>query len=579
METLGSYLLQMACWLAGFWLVYAAFLKKETFFELNRWFLLIGLVASMVMPLFPVRYDVVREPIDFSTLKIVGQVATAEVSEGFSASDYLIIGYAFGVLFFLLRFVWQIAKLRRLRHHSESVEFGSTQLIKLEKDTAPFSFFRTIYVSKKLCGETELKTVIAHEKVHIDQRHWADLLLLEVARALQWFNPLLMIYRKAVMQNHEYLADSGTLRNGVSARTYKAVLANQMLGVPVLQVANGFTLFNPTKRILMMNKDKTTPVKRLKLLWALPVIALLLVSFAKPNYVSGENPNTVVGADEKTITVTGKVTDENGKPLPGTSIVVKNSSTGAVSDAQGKYTLTGIKPDDEIVFSFVGYGTKVVKAASKLNVSMSREVVVIGYANNQMAPPPPPPPPSPFAIRSKDGGKPLFVIDGNSNVDPNTIDPNTISSIEVLKDQSAIATYGDKAKDGVILITTKKENAPPPPPPSANDEVFVVVEDVPEFPGGLEALSKYINQKATEANEEGFAEVRFLVDNDGLVKDVKAVSTESDKLNKLATGIIAGFPKWKPGMQRGKAVPVMMQIGIDFGSKCITTKHKFMNEK
>ena len=325
METLGSYLLQMACWLAGFWLVYAAFLKKETFFELNRWFLLIGLVASMVMPLFPVRYDVVREPIDFSTLKIVGQVATAEVSEGFSASDYLIIGYAFGVLFFLLRFVWQIAKLRRLRHHSESVEFGSTQLIKLEKDTAPFSFFRTIYVSKKLCGETELKTVIAHEKVHIDERHWADLLLLEVARALQWFNPLLLIYRKAVMQNHEYLADSGTLRNGVSARTYKAVLANQMLGVPVLQVANGFTLFNPTKRILMMNKDKTTPVKRLKLLWALPVIALLLVSFAKPNYVSGENPSTVANADEKTITVTGKVTDEKGNPIDLTAMSENDS--------------------------------------------------------------------------------------------------------------------------------------------------------------------------------------------------------------------------------------------------------------
>ena len=575
METLGSYLLQMACWLAGFWLVYAAFLKKETFFELNRWFLLTGLVASLLLPLFPVRYNVVVPATDFLSLKMLGATAV-KIDESVPRLNYWVIAYALGVSWFLIRFVWQSAKLYRLRRYSERIILGETPVFKLEKDTAPFSFFKSIYVSKKMCGETELKTVVAHEKVHIDERHWADLLLLEVARALQWFNPLLLIYRKAVMQNHEYLADSGTLRNGVSARTYKAVLANQMLGVPVLQVANGFTLFNPTKRILMMNKDKTTPVKRLKLLWALPVIALLLVSFAKPNYVSGENPSTVASADEKTITVTGKVTDEKGNPLPGTSIVVKNSSTGAVSDAKGNYTLAGIKPDDEIVFSFVGYGTKVAKAASKLNVSMSKEVFVIGYANNQMAPPPPPPP---FVIRGNFGRNPLFLIDGKvSNVDINTIDPNTIDHIEVLKDQSAIALYGEKGKDGVILIATKKGNVPPPPPP-ANNEVFVVVEDMPEFPGGQTALGDYITKKAAAANEKGFAEVRFLVDTDGKVKDVKAVSTESDKLNKLATEIIAGFPRWKPGMQRGKAVPVMMQIGIDFGSKCITTKHKFMNEK
>lgn len=563
METLGSYLLQMACWLAGFWLVYAAFLKKETFFELNRWFLLTGLVASLLLPLFPVRYNVVVPASDFLSLKLLGATAV-EIDESVPRLNYWVITYALGVSWFLIRFVWQSAKLYRLRRHCERIVLGETPVFKLEKDTAPFSFFKSIYVSKKMCGETELKTVVAHEKVHIDERHWADLLLLEVARALQWFNPLLIIYRKAVMQNHEYLADCGTLRNGVSARTYKAVLANQMLGVPVLQVANGFTLFNPTKRILMMNKDKTTPVKRLKLLWALPVIALLLVSFAKPNYVSVENPSTVANADEKTITVTGKVTDEKGNPLHGTSIVVKNSTIGAVADAKGNYTLTGIKPDDEIVFSFVGYGTKVVKAASKLNVSMSREVVVIGYANTQMAPPPPPPPPPPFELKGNNGKKPLIVVDGKvSNVDVNSIDPNTIYSIEVLKDQSATATYGDKGKDGVILITTKKENAPPPPPP-ANNEVFVVVEDMPEFQGGHEALNSYITKSINGKADNGVVVVQFVVSKDGTIKNARVVKGLSEKFDKKALKIINGMPKWKPGMQRGKAVEVEMSIELQF---------------
>jgi TonB-dependent SusC/RagA subfamily outer membrane receptor len=648
METLGSYLLQMACWLAGFWLVYAAFLKKETFFELNRWFLLAGLVASLVLPMFPIRYNVVVAASNLS-LKVLA-VATSG-AERVSKLNYWAIAYFLGVALFIIRFAWQSAKLYRLRRQSERIAFGEAQLFKLEKDTAPFSFFNSIYVSKKMCGETELKTVVAHEKVHIDERHWADLLLLEVARALQWFNPLLILYRKAMMQNHEYLADNGTLQKGVSARTYKAVLANQMLGQPVFQVANGFTLFNANKRIVMMNKDKTTPIKRLKLLWALPVMALLMVAFAKPNYVQGESLSQATIADE-TITVKGKVTDEKGKPLPGTSIIVANTTTGTLSDAQGNYTLTGIKPDTEIVFSFVGYGTKVVKAATKLNVSLSKEVFVIDATNNQIAPPPPPPPP--FVLKGDNGKKPLILIDGKvSTVDLNTINPNTIEKVEVLKDQSATAVYGDKGKDGVVLITMKKGTGPiPEPVPPVNtlalsdnsfptdgkvliivdgkitnlsfsqinektiesvnilkgkeaiakygekardaaveittkkanlkpesNEVFVVVEEMPQYQGGLEALGSYINAKTSAMNEVGFAEVRFLVDTDGQVKDVKAVSTESDKLNKLATEIISGFPKWTPGMQRGKTVPVLMQIGIDFGSKCITTKHKFLETK
>src|SRR5574344_1256821 len=87
METLGSYLLQMACWLAGFWLVYAAFLKKETFFELNRWFLLTGLVASLLLPLFPVRYNVVVPATDFSSLKMLG-ATTIKIDESVPRLNY-----------------------------------------------------------------------------------------------------------------------------------------------------------------------------------------------------------------------------------------------------------------------------------------------------------------------------------------------------------------------------------------------------------------------------------------------------------------------------------------------------------
>jgi TonB-dependent SusC/RagA subfamily outer membrane receptor len=632
MEALGIYLFQMACWLAGFWLVYVAVLRKETFFELNRWFLLFGLVASFTLPLFPIRYNVVKEPLDLATLLQLGNANVAGTTDQASSINYWMVAYAAGVLLFLLRFVWQSAKLYTLRRRSEQIIMGETPVFKLDKDTAPFSFFNSVYISKNLCGETELKTVVAHEKVHIDERHWADLLLLEVARALQWFNPLLILYRKAMMQNHEFLADNGTLLKGVSARTYKAILANQMLGVPVLQIANGFTLFNQNKRILMMNKDKTKPAKRLKLLWVLPVIALLLAAFAKPNYVSGENNNSSVIAKENGLTIKGKVTDADGKPLQGAVVVVKNTSVGTVTDASGNYKLEGIKPEAELVFSYIGFETKVAKVKSELNVSMKRSVIPVSQMAAEMAPPPPPPPP-PFTIKGKDGEKPLIVIDGKvSNVDINSIDPNTIEKVEVLKDKSATAVYGDKGKDGVILITTKKEMAPPPPPPpppftikgkngekplividgkvsnvdpnsidpntiekvevlkdksatavygdkgkdgvvlittkkdqpKKDEEMFIIVEQPPTFPGGISAIKAYILKNTGTPTGKGAVTVNFTVAEDGSIKNANIVKGLSDNFNKKALEIVYGMPDWKPAHQGGKPVEVAMSIEIMF---------------
>jgi TonB family protein len=632
MEALGIYLFQMACWLAGFWLVYVAVLRKETFFELNRWFLLFGLVASFTLPLFPIRYNVVKEPLDLSTLLQLGKANIAGTTDQTPSINYWMVAYAAGVLLFLFRFVWQSAKLYTLRRRSEQILLGETPVFKLDKDTAPFSFFNSVYISKNLCGETELKTVVAHEKVHIDERHWVDLLLLEVARALQWFNPLLILYRKAMMQNHEFLADNGTLLKGVSARTYKAILANQMLGVPVLQIANGFTLFNQNKRILMMNKDKTKPAKRLKLLWALPVIALLLAAFAKPNYVSGENNNSSVITNENGLTIKGKVTDADGKPLQGAAIIVKNTNIGTVTDASGNYKLEGIKPEAELVFSYIGFETKVAKVKSELNVSMKRSVIPVSMLGEPMAPPPPPPPPidfrtmengkkpliivdgditnidinkidpetiervevlkeksatavygdkgkdgvifittkkemapppppppPPFTIKGKDGEKPLIVIDGKvSNVDINSIDPNTIEKVEVLKDKSATAVYGDKGKDGVVLITTKKDQ------PKKDEEMFIIVEQMPEYPDGPSAMKAYLQNSTAGSSAKGAVKINFIVTKDGKIKDAKVVKGVSENLDKKALEIVYGMPDWKPARQGGNPVEVAMSIEIMF---------------
>lgn len=567
MDTLGSYLLQMACWLAGFWLVYAAFLRNETFFKLNRWFLLSGLIASVLMPLFPVNYRVEASMLDFSAVNTMLSYSQASYINEAKPLNYWMLAYFMGILFFVFRFLWQTFRLRRMRKQVD-VEFsGSAKIFKLETDTAPFSFFRNIYVSKKLSGEAELKAVIAHEKVHIDERHWADLLLLEMVRALQWFNPLLILYRKAMLQNHEYLADTGTLQKGVSARTYKAILANQMLGMPVLQIANGFTLFNPIKRISMMNKNRTKPNKRMKLLWALPVAALIMFVFAEPVYVQANSASGYENVQGNTFTVKGKVIDENGNALHGTSVVVAGTHIGTLSDARGSFELTGVLPENEIVFSFVGYKSVKTKARKNIDVQLERETMIMRAVTEEVATPPPPvsidfgeiSSDLPEILGGKVGNSPLIILDGNEYRGKiNDIEVNTIADISVLKDESATAAYGDKAKDGVIFITSKDKMI------SQDEEIFVIVEEMPSFVGGNAELNSFLAKATAGLKEKGSAVVQFTVMPNGSLSNIKVVSAPSVSLGKKAIEIIQSMPDWKPGMQRGKAVPVEVSINIDF---------------
>ncbi|MBN1925740.1 MAG: carboxypeptidase-like regulatory domain-containing protein [Prolixibacteraceae bacterium] len=567
MEAFGKYLLQMACWLAGFGIVYYILLRKETHYNINRWFLVSGLFVSLVFPLFPLQYKVVK-PFPNIPLEVVANTETVESGFRFnlSLSEILMMIYIAGITFFVLRFILQILKLKRLKASSKHILISNTNVYQVEKETAPFSFFRNIYVSKTMDDSTVLETVVAHEKVHIEEHHWADLLLFELARSIQWFNPLMHLYRKAIMQNHEYLADLGALGNGIQARNYQTILINQMFGIPVLQMVSSFTMFNPGKRITMMKKNKSKPAKKLKVLWAVPLIAIILFAFAEPKYeYSG---TSTLPAGQNTISVKGIVIDADGEPLPGTSVIVSKTTTGTITDLNGNFILEGIDPDALIVFSFVGYETVKLKADKKMKVKMKKQVYKINPSLNvvetNVAPPPPPPPPKIIDIKGKDGKEPLIVVDGKIyNGDISEIDPVTIKTISVLKEEIDTKAYGAKGKNGVIEITTKSKEFFEKKE-IQEEEVFIVVEDMPQFNGGDKALQEYLIKATTNAKEKGSALIGFTVLNDGSIDNVRIKEGTSDYTKKAAYKIVSSMPKWKPGMQRGKPVKVDMEIQIDF---------------
>jgi TonB family protein len=340
----------------------------------------------------------------------------------------------------------------------------------------------------------------------------------------------------------------------------------------------------------MMKNIISSPYRKMKILFILPVFAIVLYAFAKPdykyNYADENSGDKMASVSLLQHEVKGKVVDQDANPLPGTSVTVRGTTQGISTDAKGSFKLDNIPEDGILIFSFVGYKTKVLKPVftSEMTVSMTKDTVK--YMNlNISTPPPPPPPPPPMnstndssnvappppppaelGNRSEDGKKPLVFIDGKiSDMDVEKIDPGTIESVEVFKDKSAIDKYGEKGKDGVIEIKTKGK--------ADNKDAWVVAEEMPRFPGGTDAMVAWIisNLKypaeAVKAKITGKVYVSFMVSKAGKVKNVVVSKSASQLLNAEAIRVISSMPDWKPGSQAGKLVDVQMQVPVEFKLK------------
>ena len=581
METIATYILRSSVWLTGFGLVYLLFLRNERFFLLNRFYLLSGMIISLFFPLFTWHYTVLL-PVTPEVNVLEPQVTgTTPVESSFSIQNLLWTAYLAGIAFLSLRMALQLVVVWKVVRNSEIIFTHSVKLIRSEKYPVSFSFFSFVFVNPSV-NELETREIIHHEREHVSQRHWVDLLLFEILCLLQWFNPAIWLYGRMIRQNHEYLADEGALQRSLNPAVYRAALLNQMFGEAVIPLAHSFNYSLNKKRFNMMKKTISSPIRKLKLLLVLPLIAGVFYAFASPEYqivhADIAVPETQLPADTKT--VKGKVIDETGKPLKKASVVVSGKPIGTITDEVGNFELK-LGDNTPIVVSYVGYQSQKLDPDfdRMMTVKIEKVVVSIDAIEKNAVPTSERQKEviktkvgdedikvqtdSPLKIRSADGKgeKPLIVKDGviadNQNVD--NIPPETIESISVLKDESATAKYGDKGKNGVVEITTKK--------PSDN---FVFVEEMPEFPGGVKAMKEYVyaNLKypdyALKNGIQGRVMVKFMVTKEGKVSDVKVSGHVDKALDEEAARVVSVMPNWKPGTQGGEKVDVNYELPIDF---------------
>jgi len=482
MEAFALYLLKSVTWLSGFALVFILFLRNERFFRLNRLFLISGILTSFFFPLISIHYTVVLPVV--KSLQVENAVAggiQGSASAGLPDIKFILtLIYAAGVLFVLSLIIKQGISLIRVIKKSEVISLPSAKLIKSADYTSAFSFFSYVFVNPSVT-DIEAREIMNHELVHIRQKHWFDLLLIEMLCMLQWFNPLVWIYVRFIRQNHEYLADEVALQRTSDPAIYRAALLNQIVGAPVVSLANSFNYSLNKKRFYMMKNIMTSPYRKMKVLLILPVFALVLYSFAKPDYkykiIDGNPAGSGSAATQVQHEVTGTVVQKDGTPLPAANIVLQSTTIGTITDLNGAFKLVNVPDDGALVVSFMGFKPKVIKADFKapMKIVMLRDT--IKYSDMKIGTPPPPPPPPPVStIVNEDGTVPLYVVDGviKTQAEVEKIDHNAIESVSIWKNKTATEKYGDKGKNGVVEITMKKvikgssnqlPGVPPPPPP------------------------------------------------------------------------------------------------------------------
>ncbi|MBK6283412.1 MAG: carboxypeptidase-like regulatory domain-containing protein [Draconibacterium sp.] len=530
METIFIFLLKASSGIVLFYLVYWFFLRKETFYTANRWFLLTALFTAIFLPLFPVQYSVLADPENNETVlksisdtfKNIPVVTASELpDEKFNWQQAILLVYLTGASLFLLRLLIQTFILIRLmiKHRVKSLD--GIRVVENEKYGLPFSFFNIVFFNPKFHTQEDLPDILAHEKVHIRENHWFDLLFIELLTVIFWFNPFIWFYEHSIKQNHEYLADKGVLAQGHNAGRYQALLINQLMGMQIIGITNNLNFALNTNRLKMMTKKKTSRLHGTKFALALPAIALLLFAFAEPEYKAKPteilNPVTVVQKGEKEFVIKGEVVrDDNGKPLEGASVIIKGTTIGTVSDKDGKFTVTDPNPEvdnntgslsSELVVSYVGFESFVMKVAA-----------------------------SGTALEN--------------------------------------GSFTSKLKEGVIYIDLpdyKNVPPPPPPPPAISDdgeELFIIVEDLPKFPGGIYELAKYIAEMqenlARIDNIKGKAKIMFTISETGKVTNISVSEWNNQKVLKAAATIASQMPDWTPGKQHGKSVPVKYLMPVEF---------------
>ena len=464
------YILKSSVCLVVFYLFYRLLLSRETFHRFNRVALLSILLLSCLLPLVEVTVEEQTEVHQTMMtleqwLMLADMMNTADTTD-LQAEEVTVtwiqvalLVYLAGILLFALRNGYSLLKLGgllksgRKENLSKYIDGGEkVTLIVHDRDIAPFSWMKCIVISEKDLDENG-REILIHELAHIQNRHSWDLLVADICIFFQWFNPASWLLKQELQNIHEYEADETVIEKGVDAKQYQLLLIKKAVGTRLYSMANSFNHSKLKKRITMMLKEKSNPWAKLKYLYILPVAAIAVTAFARPEISETAEEISAVKVNDLTAIVEAKA----------------------------------IKSTEESV-----------------QIStVSQDTVKVNY----------------------------------------------------------VPTEVSRKLQGTA--------------------VFEVVEEMPEFPGGVDAMMEYLQKElrypesAKEKGIQGRVTVQFIIDKEGNVTNSKVTRSVDKDMDTEAIRLVKAMPKWKPGMQKGKAVAVKYTVPVVFrleGGKTVNSQ-------
>lgn len=557
------YLLLANIYLTLFFSFYMLFLRKETFFNLNRVYLVGGAILSFALPLVQsswVQHLFVTQKVQQTMLSVNPQVlyqfnvaAVAHTQYQLTLGEVLATAYGIGILFFLCRFFYQLIQL---------------QVVILQpKAQSTFSFFKNIRIEE---SNADNQLIAAHEEAHARQLHSFDIILIEGIMILNWFNPVVYLYRNALRHIHEFLADRDALRNGSDKAEYAMLLVSQTFHTPPHRMVNPFLTNSMLKeRILMLQKSRSQRIMLFKYWLSAPLFMLMLVlSSATVNESKAVKDIQNSARDVLSAPAINPLGSDHSGEIPEEVIAPNNNDRPFNIKSIKDYTAL------EQTAEFPG-GLEAFYAFLAMNVRYPQEVDAQGKVLVSF-------------IIEKDGALSNFKI--TQSLAP-AFDKEALRVVKLSPKWRPALQNGQSIREQftvpisfTLFAKTPKFPAPvvkPVVPVDNNNEIFTAVENSAEFPGGIEGFYRYLAanirypEEARQHNVQGKVFATFIVEKDGSITSIKILRGLGSGIDGEAVRVLSNMPKWNPGVQNGYAIRQQYTVPISFSiveTKSATTK-------
>ena len=555
------YLLKTSLSLAAFYLFYKLLCSRDTWHRQNRLLLLLILALSAVIPFLYIDLGSVASEASVIIEELSGTfVADAVELEAEAATaphptwwqqipwrTLLTAIYLMGLAVCFAHFLMSLLAIGQLILKSKRRSMADgTVLVTHTKSYGPFSWMRYIIVSERDLSDN-FDMILAHERAHIRLHHSWDLLFAQLFAIAQWFNPAAWLLKRELEAIHEYEADSDTLRQGFDAHQYQLRLFEAVIGTKFNTVTNNFNNCSTKKRIIMMMKRQSSPWTRMKALFVLPVAfaAVSIFSCTSPKEKKAETPETTINVEKSKTTI-------DDIQVTGFAAAPKAEEQGEVFQVVEEMPMFPGGMEEMIKFlqGEVKYpkeaqdkglqGRVLVQFVVNKDGSICEDTVVRSVAPSLDA----------EAIR---------VVRSMPNWTPGKQKGEPVRVRFTLP--VAFRLSGDDGKP--IQVQATQEKTP-------EDEIVNIPEVLPEYPGGMGELMKFLSRnikypkEAQDKGIQGRVVLQFVVNKDGSICDSKVVKAVDPQLDAEALRVVNAMPNWTPGKQKGEPVRTRFTLPVSF---------------